>query len=119
MSCPSNTIQYKVSMNIIGWWVGWLLFLAWALATTVHAQPPARLMHYRCHHPALDRRPGQHDPAAANSDSGAYSKTFYFVDQGTQRGLAYDIGHLFEDDLNRKLHNQLIPRPYRVRTRGP
>ncbi|HSD50552.1 MAG TPA: lytic transglycosylase F, partial [Candidatus Methylomirabilis sp.] len=31
-----------------------------------------------------------------------YSKTFYFVDRGTQRGLAYDVGRLFEEDLNRK-----------------
>jgi membrane-bound lytic murein transglycosylase MltF len=32
-----------------------------------------------------------------------YSKTFYFVDRGTQRGLAYDLGRLFEEDLNKKL----------------
>jgi len=31
-----------------------------------------------------------------------YSKTFYFVDRGTQRGLAYDLGRLFEEDLNKK-----------------
>jgi ABC-type amino acid transport substrate-binding protein len=32
-----------------------------------------------------------------------YSKTFYFVDRGTQRGLAHDAGRLFEEDLNKKL----------------
>ncbi len=32
-----------------------------------------------------------------------YSKTFYFVDRGTQRGLAYEIGRSFEEELNRKL----------------
>jgi membrane-bound lytic murein transglycosylase MltF len=32
-----------------------------------------------------------------------YSKTLYFVDKGVQRGIAYDIFHLFEEDLNKKL----------------
>jgi len=32
-----------------------------------------------------------------------YSKTFYFVDKGTQRGLVYDAFRLFEEDLNGKL----------------
>ncbi|MGE5849018.1 MAG: transglycosylase SLT domain-containing protein [Candidatus Methylomirabilota bacterium] len=32
-----------------------------------------------------------------------YSKTYYFVDRGTQRGLVYDVGRLFEEDLNKKL----------------
>ena len=32
-----------------------------------------------------------------------YSKTFYFVNKGTQRGLTYDIFHQFEDDLNKRL----------------
>jgi membrane-bound lytic murein transglycosylase MltF len=31
-----------------------------------------------------------------------YSKTFYFVDRATQRGLAYEVGRLFEEDLNKK-----------------
>jgi membrane-bound lytic murein transglycosylase MltF len=33
----------------------------------------------------------------------AYNKTTYFVDKGTQRGIAYDAMKLFEDDLNKKL----------------
>jgi len=32
-----------------------------------------------------------------------YSKTFYFVDKGVQRGGAYDAGRLFVEDLNKKL----------------
>jgi membrane-bound lytic murein transglycosylase MltF len=31
------------------------------------------------------------------------SKTFYFVDRGTQRGATYDALRAFEDDLNRRL----------------
>jgi membrane-bound lytic murein transglycosylase MltF len=37
-----------------------------------------------------------------------YSKTQYFVDQGTQRGLVYDTASLFEEDLNKKLKNKNI-----------
>ena len=32
-----------------------------------------------------------------------YSKTFYFIDKGTQRGTSYDTLRAFEDDLNKKL----------------
>jgi membrane-bound lytic murein transglycosylase MltF len=32
-----------------------------------------------------------------------YSKTFYFVDKGIQRGITYDVFRLFEKDLNEKL----------------
>jgi membrane-bound lytic murein transglycosylase MltF len=32
-----------------------------------------------------------------------YSKTFYFVDKGVQRGSTHDIARLFVDDLNKKL----------------
>jgi membrane-bound lytic murein transglycosylase MltF len=32
-----------------------------------------------------------------------YSKTFYFVDKGVQRGGAYEAGRLFVEDLNKKL----------------
>lgn len=37
-----------------------------------------------------------------------YSKTFYFVDRGTQRGLTYEVFRLFEDDLNKKLKKKNI-----------
>jgi membrane-bound lytic murein transglycosylase MltF len=32
-----------------------------------------------------------------------YSKTFYFIDRGVQRGLVYDISQLLEQDINKKL----------------
>ena len=32
-----------------------------------------------------------------------YSKTFYFLDRGRQRGASYDWARAFEDDLNRRL----------------
>ena len=32
-----------------------------------------------------------------------YSKTFYFLDRGRQRGATYDFMRIFEDDLNRRL----------------
>jgi membrane-bound lytic murein transglycosylase MltF len=32
-----------------------------------------------------------------------YSKTFYFVDKGTQRGSTYDVLLLFAEDLNKRL----------------
>ncbi len=38
----------------------------------------------------------------------AYSKTFYFVDRGVQRGLAYDLGQEFEKDLNKKLKTKNV-----------
>jgi membrane-bound lytic murein transglycosylase MltF len=37
-----------------------------------------------------------------------YSKTHYFVDRGTQRGLTYDFGRMFEDDLNKKLQKKHV-----------
>ncbi len=36
----------------------------------------------------------------------AYSKTHYFVDKGTQRGLTYEFGRIFEDDLNQRLQKK-------------
>jgi membrane-bound lytic murein transglycosylase MltF len=32
-----------------------------------------------------------------------YSRTFYFVDRGVQRGVAYEMGKAFEDEINKKL----------------
>jgi membrane-bound lytic murein transglycosylase MltF len=37
-----------------------------------------------------------------------YSKTNYFVDRGTQRGLTYDAFRLFEDDLNKTLKSKKL-----------
>jgi membrane-bound lytic murein transglycosylase MltF len=35
-----------------------------------------------------------------------YSKTFFFLDKGNQRGTTYDAFRLFEEDLNKKLLKQ-------------
>lgn len=32
-----------------------------------------------------------------------FSRTFYFVDRGAQRGAAFELGKAFEDELNKKL----------------
>ena len=37
-----------------------------------------------------------------------YSRTHYFVDKATQRGLTYDMGRLFEDSVNKKLKNKHV-----------
>ena len=37
-----------------------------------------------------------------------YSKTHYFVDRGTQRGLTYEFGRMFEKDINKKLEKKHI-----------
>jgi ABC-type amino acid transport substrate-binding protein len=36
------------------------------------------------------------------------SRTFYFVDKGTQRGLSYDSGRAFEDEVNQKLGKKAL-----------
>ena len=33
-----------------------------------------------------------------------YNRTFYFVDKGAQRGVAYELGKAFEEQLNRRLN---------------
>lgn len=38
----------------------------------------------------------------------SYSKTFYFVDKGTERGLVYDAFRMFENDLNKSLKNKNV-----------
>ncbi len=37
-----------------------------------------------------------------------YSKTFYFIDKGTQRGTAFDLFRKFEEDLNQKLKTKQL-----------
>lgn len=37
-----------------------------------------------------------------------YSRTNYFVDRGTQRGLTYELFRLFEEELNRKLKRKHV-----------
>jgi membrane-bound lytic murein transglycosylase MltF len=38
----------------------------------------------------------------------AYSKTHYFVDRGTQGGLTYEFGRMFENDLNKKFKKKHV-----------
>src|SRR5215831_20655047 len=79
------------------------------IATTAHAQAPAKTA------------PGQSSFALPSLDTPftgdldgmikrrliriltPYSKTFYFVDRGVQRGLVFEIGEMLERDLNRRL----------------
>src|SRR5262249_5422334 len=47
-----------------------------------------------------------------------YNRTFYFVDQGVQRGLAYEYLQIFEDELNKQLKTgnlevHVVPIPMR------
>ena len=37
-----------------------------------------------------------------------YSKTFYYVEKGRQRGLSYDVFQAFEDDLNKKVKSRTL-----------
>lgn len=37
-----------------------------------------------------------------------HSRTFYFVDKGTQRGLTYEAFKGFEDDVNKKLKTKAL-----------
>src|SRR5512144_2203695 len=37
-----------------------------------------------------------------------YSRTLYFVDRGTQRGVTYEVLKAFEDDVNRRLRTQTL-----------
>ena len=37
-----------------------------------------------------------------------YSKTFYFIDRGVQRGLSYALGELIEQDLNKQLKTGIV-----------
>jgi len=90
-----------------------LLLAACPIAAVAHAQAPAQA-------PAKEPS-AQHGfvlPSTAKPWTGdldgmikrrrirvlvPFSKTFYFVDRGVQRGLAYDVTRLLERDLNNKL----------------
>ena len=47
-----------------------------------------------------------------------FNRTFYFIDKGVQRGVAYELGKAFEDELNKrfktgntKIHVLFVPLP--------
>ena len=44
-----------------------------------------------------------------------YSRTLYFVDRGTQRGVTYEVLKAFEDDVNARLQTKDVPVPRDVR----
>jgi membrane-bound lytic murein transglycosylase MltF len=79
------------------------------IATAAHAQAPAKTAPAQSSFalPSLDT------PFTGDLDGmikrrlirilAPYSKTFYFVDRGVQRGLIYEIGEILERDLNRRL----------------
>jgi membrane-bound lytic murein transglycosylase MltF len=79
------------------------------IATAAHAQAPAKTAATQPSFalPSLDT------PFAGDLDGmiqrrvirilAPYSKTFYFVDRGVQRGLIYEIGEILERDLNKRL----------------
>ena len=43
-----------------------------------------------------------------------FNRTFYFVDKGTQRGVVYDYGQLFEEWLNKHLKTMIDTKVYVV-----
>lgn len=79
------------------------------IATAAHAQAPAKAPSAQPSFalPSLDT------PFTGDLDGmvkrrlirilAPYSKTFYFVDRGVQRGLIYEIGEILERDLNERL----------------
>ena len=77
-----------------------LLLLAWTPIPARAAQPADVLK------PLEKRATGDLDEMLAKRRIRVllvYSKTFYFVDRGRQRGATYDLARAFEDDLNRRL----------------
>ena len=49
--------------------------------------------------PSIPRRSRSRGPATSTRVLTVYSKTFYTVDKGVQRGAAFDAGRLFVEDL--------------------
>jgi membrane-bound lytic murein transglycosylase MltF len=85
------------------------LALLCLIAAAAHAQAPAKTVPARPSFalPSLDT------PFTGDLDGmikrrlirilAPYSKTFYFVDRGVQRGLIYEIAEILERDLNKRL----------------
>ncbi|SQC16550.1 putative periplasmic binding protein of transport system [Klebsiella pneumoniae] len=51
----------------------------------------------------MERRFAWHDRPSYHSVLTTYSKTFFFIDKGTQRGATHDIFIALENDLNKQL----------------
>jgi len=89
------------------------------VAAVAHAQAPAKApaqapgQDPAKQQPAFELSRTVHEPWTGDFDGmikrrvirilAPYSKTFYFIDRGVQRGLIYDISQLLEQDINKKL----------------
>ena len=70
----------------------------------------------------LGGTPGTHGPQRAEFRFGVirilvvYSKTFYFLDRGSEHGITYEALKLFEDDINKQpaVRKQLKAKHLRV-----
>jgi membrane-bound lytic murein transglycosylase MltF len=77
-----------------------------AAETTPPAQTPKREQLTIAARDAMKPRTGDLDMMIENRTIRiltVYSKTFYFMNKGVQRGASYDAGRLFVEDLNRQL----------------
>ena len=96
-----------------------LLPMICLVAAVAHAQAPAKAPAQAPgqapakQQPAFELSSTVHKPWTGDFDGmikrrvirilAPYSKTFYFIDRGVQRGLVYDISQLLEQDINKKL----------------
>lgn len=108
--------QRLINTLIIGPIVSLLLCAAYAAPTKA---PPADALAVNLEdiqQPWVGDLPGMFDRRVIRVLT-TYSKTFFFIDKGTQRGLTHDLFMEFERDLNKKLMKQekLTHRHLRVR----
>lgn len=108
--------QRLINTLIIGPIVSLLLCAAYAAPTKA---PPADALAVNLEdiqQPWVGDLPGMYDRRVIRVLT-TYSKTFFFIDKGTQRGLTHDLFMEFERDLNKKLMKQekLTHRHLRVR----
>ncbi|MFP2237245.1 transglycosylase SLT domain-containing protein [Pseudescherichia vulneris] len=108
--------QRLINTLIIGPIVSLLLCAAYAAPTKA---PPANALAVNLEdiqQPWVGDLPGMYDRRVIRVLT-TYSKTFFFIDKGTQRGLTHDLFMEFERDLNKKLMTQekLTHRHLRVR----
>ncbi|MGH8852627.1 MAG: transglycosylase SLT domain-containing protein [Casimicrobiaceae bacterium] len=93
---------------------GWMA-LAIALPATTFAQssPDSKVFHDDDKKIQVGTRPwkgdfGQMKKRRIIRALVPYSKTFYYVEKGRQRGISYEIFQAFEDDLNKKLKSKTL-----------
>ncbi|MDX6022228.1 lytic transglycosylase F [Scandinavium sp. V105_16] len=108
--------QRLINTLIIGPIVSFLLCAAYAAPTKA---PPADALAVNLddiQQPWVGDLPGMYDRRVIRVLT-TYSKTFFFIDKGMQRGLTHDLFMVFERDLNKKLMKQdkLSHRHLRVR----